>query len=278
MKRKVLMLSLALALVAILALSATLAYFTDTDYAHNTMVIGNIKIDQFEKQIVYDADGAPIGMEDYVDAKGIMPATDIPAYEGVFGQWSDLGANNTGAYEGEEFFGGNELWADHMNAQDKVVFVKNTGKNDVYYRTIILYEAPLNPDEHKGCLRPNANGNERFDWDAATDGAQNSNKTLIYEDIYVDGVRYDAAVATYLPTLAPDEISRPSLLQIAMDNESTQEYAALYDGKIDVLCFTQAVQAEGFDDAHTALNAAFGELSSANIQAWIESEELTLVP
>lgn len=279
MKKKVLSLCLVIALVAIAAVSGMLAYFTDTDVNYNTMVFGSVEIDQFEKEIVYDAEtGEPIGMQDYVNDKGIMPAAGAPAYEGVFGQWSDLDAANTGAYAGEEFFGGNELWADHMNAQDKVVFVKNTGNNDVYYRTIILLEDPSveGTDIPYAELRPNVNNNEKFDWDPTKDGVQNGNNTHEFTYVTVDGVRYLAIVATYVPTLAPDEISRPSFLQVAVDESCTQEYAALFGDKLDIYCFTQAVQAEGFDDAHSALNAAFGECTVENIQSWIDSDALVL--
>jgi len=266
MKKKVLSICLVVALVAIAAISTTLAYFTDTDAQKNTMVIGKIEIDQFEKQIVYNEAGEPTGMEDYVDpTTGLMPAADQPAYEGVFGQWSELDANNTGLYEGEDFFGGTELWADHMNAEDKVVFVKNTGNNDVYYRTIILYENPIEDD----VLAPNCNS-KNFDWDAETDGAQTPNSSKYYYDIEIDGVKYCATVATYTEILTPDEISRPSLVQIAMYAETTQEQAAAFGDKVDILCFTQAVQADGFADAHTALNTAFGTPSSETIQAWAE--------
>lgn len=43
-KRSMLLLALAVSMVAILAVGGTLAYFTDTDTAKNTFVVGNIKI------------------------------------------------------------------------------------------------------------------------------------------------------------------------------------------------------------------------------------------
>ena len=45
MKKKILVISLIVSLVAIAALGATLAYFTDTSTVDNTFTVGNVKID-----------------------------------------------------------------------------------------------------------------------------------------------------------------------------------------------------------------------------------------
>lgn len=47
-KRKILVLATALCMVAILAVGGTLAYFTDSDYDKNVMIVGNLDIDQVE--------------------------------------------------------------------------------------------------------------------------------------------------------------------------------------------------------------------------------------
>ncbi|MDD6142533.1 MAG: TasA family protein, partial [bacterium] len=43
-KRKILTLAMALSMIAILAVGATIAYFTDTDNATNTFTVGNVDI------------------------------------------------------------------------------------------------------------------------------------------------------------------------------------------------------------------------------------------
>ena len=49
-KKKILVLALSIAMIAILAVGGSLAYFTSTDDAENTFTIGNVKIDLIEQQ------------------------------------------------------------------------------------------------------------------------------------------------------------------------------------------------------------------------------------
>ncbi|MBQ7089597.1 MAG: hypothetical protein IJN82_00595, partial [Clostridia bacterium] len=88
-------------------------------------------------------------------------------------------------------------------------------------------------------------------------------------DVVIDDSEYYVLCATYLgaksnPTgiLEAGKTSYPSLLQVYMRPEATNEDAAAIDGNengtYDILVFSQAVQAKGFADAETALNEAFG--------------------
>lgn len=97
-KRKMLLLALAVSMVAILAVGGTLAYFTDTDTAKNTFVVGNIKIKLNEYNAQPDwTQTKPEGMsqedwdkglqdDDYRDwlennwDTMLMPGTEIPKY------------------------------------------------------------------------------------------------------------------------------------------------------------------------------------------------------
>ena len=47
-KKKILVLALSIAMVAILAVGGSLAYFTDKDEATNTFTVGNVKIELIE--------------------------------------------------------------------------------------------------------------------------------------------------------------------------------------------------------------------------------------
>ena len=51
MKKKIVAFMLVIAMVAIAAISGTLAYFTDTDSAINVMTVGNVDIEQIEQDI-----------------------------------------------------------------------------------------------------------------------------------------------------------------------------------------------------------------------------------
>ncbi len=74
MKKKILALALVIAMLAVAIVSASLAYFTDEDYATNTFTIGEIDIDleeNFGNEDDKDGDGNPDGSEFYpgVDVK-----------------------------------------------------------------------------------------------------------------------------------------------------------------------------------------------------------------
>ena len=69
MKKKLTAIFLCVALVAIAVVSASLAYFTDTDNETNTFAVGNVKIDLIEQQ-----KGAN-GLEDFVSNKTLLPGT-----------------------------------------------------------------------------------------------------------------------------------------------------------------------------------------------------------
>ena len=255
MKKKILSMCLVVALLAIAIVGGTLAYFTDTDSDKNVFTTGNISIDQFE--MMRDEDGKLVAFE---DDNLLMPAVGDPKFDGEQVSYTEAGAP-----------GWNEMWAKHMNAEDKFVFVKNDGSEAAYYRTIIAIEDP------GVTYRLNLNGNALFDWDPNTTGAQNGDSKDSWY-VTVDGVQYLCLVATYTAELAKDEVSRPSLLQIAVDKETTQEQMEKFgtDG-VQVYAFTEAVQAEGFADLYTedvacnALKDAFGAIDATYLATALEA-------
>ena len=66
-KRKLLLVALSLCMVAILAMGGTLAYLTDTDAKTNVFTVGNVNIEQNEK----DREG-----NDYVNNQKLFPIVD----------------------------------------------------------------------------------------------------------------------------------------------------------------------------------------------------------
>lgn len=62
-KRKILTLAMALSMIAILAVGATIAYFTDADEATNTFTVGNVDIDLTEPK--WDEQGSQDAPEVY---------------------------------------------------------------------------------------------------------------------------------------------------------------------------------------------------------------------
>lgn len=256
MKKK-LLIGLGVVAAATLSVKTSMAYLTSSAELVNTMTAGNVTIEQFEMQ---RAEGVPhIGTAEegdlvpFVQNQMILPAVPTP------------GATNPYTAEPTELFsygyygnGGNGLWDDSKlaNTMDKFVFVKNTGNTPCYFRTVIAFETP---------------GDLTFGDAAYDDLGVNVNSGYTWEEIgytTIDDVRYYIVVGTYgnwnNGILAPEETARPSLLQVALNHNVTSEQMALFGETLDIKVLTQAVQAEGFTDADTALTQAFGEITLEN--------------
>lgn len=249
-----------------LGVGGTLAFQNDeTVSADNKWVVGDIEIEQLEYQRADKESHINDGAEKddlipFVQDKMIMPAVPLN------NQPSDYTAEGTDLFNwGVYSAGGNGLWDDSKlsNVMDKFVFVKNTGENDCYYRTVIAFECPEGAtygEAGQGAdFMLNVNGNERFTW------------TPEDEDVYttIDGVRYLLKTATYNEVLKPGETSRPSLLQIVMTHHADNVLVDSLGDEYEIKVVSQAVQLSGFegDDAPTAaqmLERAFGEVTSEN--------------
>lgn len=254
----------ALVLSITMATTGTIAYLTDTDGDVNVMTLGNVEIEQIEKQraegVAHTGEGKLV---DFEQNQGLYPAVPVPGATNPYTAEQELflyGSNVTA--EGA----GNGLWNDNnlKGAMDKFVFVKNTGSSDAYYRTIIAFECPEGMDYSAGPDKEfmmNVNGNHRFDW-----------SEVGYVEI--DGVRYLVMVAQYNEKLAPGEISRPSLLQVVMTHNATNEDMALLGNSYEIRALSQAVQTANFEDvdgmtAGYALDLAFGAATVENVAEWL---------
>ena len=233
MKKKILALALVVAMLAVAIVSASLAYFTDEDYAKNVMVMGSVKIDQHEKEL--DEQG---NLVNFTQNKPVVPGVGAPKW----GETITVG-------------GGRQKLMDVKNVIDKFVYVENKGTSDAYVRTIVVIEAPdFDPED---LIHVNYN---------STVGVTLSRA---FTPVTINEVDYVYAVFTYNEALAHGDLTPVSLAQVYLDPVTTQEDAAEYGDTWEIHCLSQAVQADGFDDAATALNTAFGEATAANVQAWI---------
>ena len=241
MKKKI----LALALVVILAVTAvagaSLAYLTDKDEAVNVMTLGNVNIEQNER----DRFGS-----DFVQNQNLFPMVDLRA---------DKTGNPLVAVEGAEPL----FHEDMKNVIDKFVTVTNTGDYAVYVRTILAFETARHYAE--------GSSTEFTDIHKTYIGVSG---TFEYLDLYItiDGVEYILAVCTYEVPLQPKETTRASLRQFFMAPTANNEITALFGDTYEILALSQAVQAAGFETvgAEYALNAGFGEITEENAQAWFE--------
>ncbi len=270
-------------LVGALAIGGTLAYLTDTERTENVFTAGTVDIEQLEYERVvengewvtseYEGYGYKADlMQEFTQGKTLVPAVfteGTPKWDDRNGSqdasgatsqqqpWSQIGAP-----------GSNQLFDNSMkNVQDKFVFVENTGKTNAYYRTVIAVEAPEGSevtvnDKSEAAIWVNKNGNSRFDW----------NEDSIYTEI--DGVRYYLLVATYNEVLTPGEISRPSLLQVYMRPEVTNEQMELFGDQVDIKVVSQAVQVSEGMTAAEMLDAAFGDITT-EVHPWSSTTEVT---
>jgi predicted ribosomally synthesized peptide with SipW-like signal peptide len=260
MKKKILSICL-VAVIAVMAITgASLAYLTDTDEAENTFVIGNVKIEQYEK----DRNG-----NDFVQNQKLLPIVND--------------SRDANGYH----LGGNYI--------DKIVTVKNTGSEAAYIRTHIAFPAALDD----GPMTYNASANV-LHWNGAsatdTFGAANFGGT-IENDWYwgksvendwpdnggdwncyqttIDGVRYNVYVVTHGTAVEAEATTAPSLFGVYLDagvNCDENGYFIMRNGtrvdvnmsNTDVLVLSEAVQAAGWDNAFTALDQAFGAVGSYN--------------
>lgn len=274
MKNRRLLLIAVLVLAVAMSIGTTLAYLTDTDSDVNVMTLGDVKIEQIELQRKAGVDyrnGGEIAdgdeLEDFRQGQKLYPsyAEDVRDYSARipndeqfwWGEYVTADVSGNGASNG--------LFGEGLKgALDKFVFVKNVGEGPAYYRTWIALECPdsLRYDGDtlaEADLWVNRNGNARFAWS---------------EDGYAEigGQRYLIMCATYLNELPAGEISRPSLLQVALTGTADGEDVTALGDEYTILVYTQAVQAVNLPDAKTALTAAFGEAVAAN-HPWQETPE-----
>ena len=244
--KKVLLMCTAYVLVAALAIGGTIAYLQDTDSDVNVMTLGNVSIEQIEQE--RDANG---NLVPFTQAKPLYPAV----YEGD--QLYMVPADQQPVSSVKDW----EVTPINENVIDKIVTVKNTGKSEAYVRTIIAFETD--------------NATDNTAWNKMHQIVNRNRETVaqsVLEYVEIDGVGYVILMYTYKAALAPGETSMPSLKQVYMNKEVTNEDCEAVDGNkngvYDILVISQAIQTEGFDNAATALNTGFGELNAENVAKW----------
>jgi len=228
MKKKILTLALVVALVAMMV-GGTLAYFTAEDKVTNTFTIGSVKIEIHENDKPTESDTMPFGK--------LVPIVDT------------------------ENPAGDESYI------QKAVKVENVGANSAYVRTHIAIPTAL-----VGYLYLDLN-------EAGWTRREDSTAT-------VDGVGYAVFTYDYNAVVAPKEFTTELLKGVYLgsdvdleedangslwfvrktDGEITHQSGFLAHTKTDngyttntvnVLVASQAIQADGFSDAASALDCGF---------------------
>ena len=249
MKKRIVTIALVVALVAIAAVG-TLAYFTDTDNATNTFTVGNVSIDLIEQQ------RGENGLVPFEQNKKLYPIV--------------------GSAQGEKDEYGMPLAKNYV---DKMVTVKNTGSEAAYIRAYFAIPSAL-VDGYEtfnaglNVLHFNFGNKVENGVVTSTEGAEwiwtHGNKWNYFETT-IDGIKYNVYFADYYQAVdagaTTEQLVQGVYLDKTFDIKDGKCYAfgkevTLDDGwswrSVSCPVFAIACQAEGFDNAAAAMDAAFG--------------------
>lgn len=247
MKKKVLTLSLCVALIAVAVVGTTLAYFTDTDEATNTLSVGGVAIDLHEDNKEGAVDDE---YQEWLEDQVLMP-----------------GDNQT-------------------NTIAKVVTVENTGKSDAYVRLHIAIPSVLDDgadtfDASSNLLHFNSYKESYvtglWNWGQK----ETANRTSFvgtgdnwnFYTVEINGISYNVYVVTYETAVVSGDTTVSAMHQVYLykdvTNEDIEKADEVLNGNWNILVFAEACQTEGFDNAFDALNTAFGTPGTTN-NPWVD--------
>ena len=256
MKKKILSIALVVAMVAVIA-AGSLAYFTDKDNATNTFTVGNVNINLIEQE--RDGNG---GLKAFSQDKKLYPIV--------------------GSAQGEKDALGMPTAKNYV---DKIVTVKNTGSEKAYIRAYFAIPSALDDGYETfnaglNVLHFNFGNKVVNDAVSSTEGAEwiwtHGNKWNYFETV-IDNIKYNVYYADYYQAVdagaTTEQFIQGVYLDKTFDLRDGKCYAFDKEVTLDngwdwsnVSCpvFAVACQAEGFDKASDAMNAAFG----ANYNPW----------
>lgn len=257
MKKKLTAIFLCVALVAIAIVGASLAYFTDTDEATNTFAVGNVKIDLIEQQRVADEEGnKTTTLENFEQNKKLYPIV--------------------GSAQGEKDALGMPTAKNYV---DKMVTIENTGSEKAYIRAYFAIPSAL--DDGYEAFNAGLNvlhfnfGNKVVNGAiSSTEGVEwiwTHGSKWNYFETEIDGIKYNVYYADYYQAVdagaTTEQLVQGVYLDKTFDIKDGKCYAfgkevTLDDGwdwnSVSCPVFAIACQAEGFDNATAAMEAAFG--------------------
>ena len=256
MKKRIVTIALVVALVAIAAVG-TLAYFTDTDEATNTFAVGNVKIELIEQQ------RGENGLVPFEQNKKLYPIV--------------------GSAQGEKDEYGMPTAKNYV---DKMVTIENTGSEKAYIRAYFAIPSALDDgyetfNAGMNVLHFNFGNKVENGVVTSTEGVEwiwtHGGKWNYFETTLSDGIKYNVYYADYYQAVdagaTTEQLVQGVYLDKSFDMKEGKPYAFGEEFDVDagwdwnkVKCpvFAVACQAEGFDNAADAINAAFG----ANYNPW----------
>lgn len=250
MKKKLTAIFLCVALVAIAVVGASLAYFTDTDKATNTFAVGNVKIELIEQQRGENS------LVPFEQNKKLYPIV--------------------GSAQGEKDEYGMPIAKNYV---DKMVTIENTGSEKAYIRAYFAIPSAL--DDGYETFNAGLNvlhfnfGNKVVNGAiSSTEGVEwiwTHGSKRNYFETEIDGIKYNVYYADYYQAVdagaTTEQLVQGVYLDKTFDIKDGKCYAFGKEVTLDngwdwnsVSCpvFAIACQAEGFDNAAAAMEAAFG--------------------
>ena len=227
MKKKIMAMCLVIAMAATAVIGGTLAYFTDKDSQTNVFTAGNVAIDLYED---FDESLAHL-----------MPVT-----------YNADGTRN------------------EANVVNKDVYVENTGSDDAFVRVHIAIPTIL--DDGAETFDASANilhfnyekdsvGEGKWDWSKAADDDKYEGNWNFYTTT-INNISYNVYVVTHEAALKSGDVTVGAMSQVYLDKEVTNddvtELKETLGNEWKILVAAEGAQKAGFEDAHTALNTAFG--------------------
>ena len=275
MRKKLLVLSLCVALAAIAIAGASLAYFTDTKSATNTFTVGNVKIDLIESKFHREGN----------DNSG-DPSIPDPTHKVVEGDGMKYVTTGHTMFTNDEIKADAETYAtDYLAVKGqnmvpgrgvaKCPYVVNTGANDAYIRVRVMVPSAANNDfvavkdggviTNQWCSSSIGTGEFIDGKGGGWDNAPAIDKASVTKD----GVKYDVYTFTRTEPLkagAMTEWNVWNFIGINKTATSADIQKAIDAGAIkvvetdggaktmtlNVLVEADAIQAEGFADAAAA--------------------------
>lgn len=246
MKRKLGILALAVFFILTSAVTGTLANAAEASMISGegaTQTSGNVQI----KNIIAER-GVDLTSLFMPDGSLSAALDDEPLHVAVYDdafEWN--GCTESSHNCGKTEYG---LWCSEKisNALDRMVFVKNTGEEPVYFRTWIALEADTTGFEnliHKNLNRTDYNWSDPF-------------------PIVIGDTKYEVLVATYASKdtqgqwtnkeLPSGYIAPPSLLQIAMDKNAGNAQMSQLGENFELRVFTQAANIIDLDSAFNKIS------------------------
>ena len=256
MKKKIVALCLCVALAVVAIGGATLAYFTDTKTATNTFTVGNVAINLIEQQ------RGENGLVPFAQNKKLYPI--VGSAQGAKDEYGMPTAKNY---------------------VDKMVTIQNTGSEKAYIRAYFAIPSAL--DDGYETFNAGLNvlhfnfGNKVVNGAiSSTEGVEwiwTHGSKWNYFETEIDGIKYNVYYADYYQAVdagaTTEQLVQGVYLDKTFDIKDGKCYAfgkevTLDDGwdwnSVSCPVFAIACQAEGFDNAAAAMDAAFG----ANYNPW----------